>query len=103
MVPKINRLSIKNKKRFLPEGLVYIYCREILDDDTHCTYGKNYCFMHILLPKDFTDTEILHINKWLIDTNGLSFKTNLVKKFNTDQLKVWVVKAKFNLTTYFLV
>ena len=63
VVPKINRLSIKNKKRFLPEGLVYIYCREILDDDTHCTYAKDYCFMHILLPKDFTDTEISHINK----------------------------------------
>ena len=59
--------------------------------------------MHVSLPKDFTDTEISHINKWLIDTNGLSFKTNLVKKFNTDQLKVWVVKAKFNFTTYFLV
>ena len=63
-----------DSKLNLPNGSGRTYCRKFLDDDYHCNYDKNCGFKYEFFPKDFSDSEVSTINKWVKDTDSLPFK-----------------------------
>ena len=67
----VNRTYIK---LILPNDLGQTYCREFLDDDCHCNYGKKCSFNHAVIPKEFNNSELSAINKWAKDTEDIYFK-----------------------------
>ena len=56
----------------LPNNLGRTYCREFLENNYHCHYGKKYFFKHATFPKDFTPTEVTDINKLIKNAKDIS-------------------------------
>ena len=74
--PVTLRGSIVNttgKKIYLPRGLKNRYCSDFLDTNSSCRHGDKCTFVHTVYPANVPDEDKKIIDKFVEETEGLSF------------------------------
>jgi hypothetical protein len=75
--PKGAIINTTGRKIFFPRGLEIKYCSDFLDSSSVCSHGNSCKFVHALYPKGFTTNDLPIIDKFIVDTPGLSFNPSV--------------------------
>ena len=75
--PKEAIINTTGRKIFFPRGLEKKYCADFLDSSSVCSHGNSCKFVHALYPKGFTTNDLSIIDKFIVDTPGLSFNPSV--------------------------
>ena len=75
--PKGAIINTTGRKIFFPRGLEKKYCSDFLDSSSVCSHGNSCKFVHALYPKGFAANDLPIIDKFIVDTPGLSFNPSV--------------------------
>ena len=73
-------INTTGKRITLPKGLNKNYCANFLDAGEICKHGDNCHFIHAFYPNGFTEHNRSIIEKFVQNTDGLSFNKNESQK-----------------------